>query len=90
MPLPRINPINPAKIAAPFDDLDWVFELKMDGWRCLAYVEDGNCELVSRNGNVYKGLARLANEIARLPVKCAILDTEIVCLDAQGRSCSWT
>src|ERR1700739_852431 len=61
-------------------------ELKMDGWRWVAYIEDGECEVVSRNGNVYKSFARLANEVATLPVKNAILDAEVVCLDDQGRS----
>lgn len=84
--LPRITPIAPVRIAAPFDREDWLFELKMDGWRCVAYVEDGACELVSRNGNVYKGFARLANEVATLPVKNAIVDAELVCIDDQGRS----
>ena len=86
MKLPRIQPINPTRIAAPFDREDWVFELKMDGWRSVAYIEDGACELVSRNANVYKSFARLASEVAALPVKNAILDAEVVCLDDQGRS----
>jgi len=39
--LPRIQPINPTRIAAPFDHQDWIFELKHDGFRALAYIEDG-------------------------------------------------
>jgi bifunctional non-homologous end joining protein LigD len=58
----------------------------MDGWRCTAYVENGVCELVSRNGNVYKSFARLRKEIARLPLRNAILDAELVCLDSEGKS----
>lgn len=86
MNLPRIQPINPSRIAAPFDHDDWCFEIKMDGWRCTAYVEDGMCELLSRNGNVYKSFARLTKEIATLPVKNAIIDSEVVCLDGEGKS----
>jgi bifunctional non-homologous end joining protein LigD len=51
--LPRIQPINPTRIAAPFDHADWFFELKHDGFRALAYIEDGGCKLISRKEIVY-------------------------------------
>ncbi len=41
----------------PFDDPDFLFEVKFDGFRALAYVEDGHCELVSRKGHVYRRFA---------------------------------
>jgi len=84
--LPRIQPINPSRIGAPFDHDDWIFEWKADGWRCMAYVENDVCELVSRNGNVYKSFARLTKELAALPVKSAIIDAEVVVLDPEGKS----
>ena len=52
----------------------------------MAYIENGTCELVSRKNIVYKSFARLASTIAKLPVKNAILDGELVCLDNDGRS----
>jgi bifunctional non-homologous end joining protein LigD len=84
--LPRVQPINPAKIAAPFDHQDWVFELKHDGFRALAYVESGRCRLISRKQIQYKSFASLATALAGLRVHNAILDGEIVCLDQDGRS----
>jgi bifunctional non-homologous end joining protein LigD len=33
----------------PFDDPDFIFELKHDGFRATAYIESGVCRLVSRN-----------------------------------------
>ena len=33
----------------PFDHQDWFYEIKYDGFRGLAYVQDGTCQLVSRN-----------------------------------------
>ena len=84
--LPRIQPINPSRIAAPFDHLDWVFELKHDGFRAIAYIEDGTCQLISRKQIVYKSFAGLTSVMAKLPVKNAILDGEIVCLDQDGHS----
>ena len=87
MTLLRIQPINPARIAAPFDHPDWLFELKQDGYRAFAYIENGKCELVSRKQNVYERFGPLAAALAsELRVKNAIIDGEIVCLDGQGRS----
>ena len=86
MALPRIQPINPTRIAAPFDHSNFVFELKHDGFRAVAYIERGKCELVSRKDIVYKSFAALSSMMAQLPVKNAIFDGELVCLDNDGRS----
>jgi bifunctional non-homologous end joining protein LigD len=84
--LPRITPINPSRIAAAFDHQDWVFELKHDGFRAVAYIEKSACTLISRKQIVYKSFAGLSQALAALPVTSAILDGEIVCLDSDGRS----
>jgi bifunctional non-homologous end joining protein LigD len=71
----------------PFDHADWIFELKHDGFRAVAYVAAGQCTLISRKNNTYKSFAPPRTAIAEeLRVEDAILDGEIVCLDAQGRS----
>ena len=51
--LPQVVPLNPIKQPAPFDHPDYLYELKHDGFRALAYFEDGRCELVSRKDNIY-------------------------------------
>ena len=87
MNLPKIIPTKLSPRKEPFDGDDWIFELKHDGFRCLAYVADGECKLVSRKRNVFKILGPLQAAIARtLKVKNAILDGELICLDAQGRN----
>ena len=48
----------------PFDHPDWIFELKLDGFRALAHFENGAGELVSRNGNTLASFRGLAAEIA--------------------------
>jgi bifunctional non-homologous end joining protein LigD len=71
----------------PFDSDHFIYELKIDGFRALAHVHDGQCELVSRNGNVFRGFAELAEWIAdHLKVESAVIDGEIACLDEDGRS----
>jgi len=54
---------SPANIAT-FDHPDWIFELKLDGFRALAHFENGKAELVSRNGNIFASFGTLTREIA--------------------------
>jgi ATP-dependent DNA ligase len=83
--LPRIAPAKLSLRKEPFDSPDWLFELKHDGFRCLAYIADGECTLVSRNRNLFKTFKPLEAALARtLKVKNAILDGELVCLDSEG------
>jgi bifunctional non-homologous end joining protein LigD len=64
---------------------DWIFELKLDGFRALAYFENGKAELVSRNGNTFASFRTLAAALApHFKADSAILDGEIVSLDAHG------
>jgi len=71
----------------PFNDDDWLFEIKWDGYRALAYLENGEMRLVSRNQN---DLTAEYPELADLPdyikARTAIIDGEIVALDEEGRS----
>jgi bifunctional non-homologous end joining protein LigD len=68
-----------ARLQAPFDLDGWIFEPKLDGFRALAYVEDGTCRLVSRNRNAFKTFEELSKAIAlELRGRSAILDGEIV------------
>ena len=55
--LPRITPIAPTRIRTAFDDPDFVWELKHDGFRALAYIESGSCQLISRKQIQYKSFA---------------------------------
>ena len=75
------------KKSNPFNHPHWLFEVKYDGFRALAYIKDGLCRLVSRNGNIFKSFVQLADDIgASLPRATLVLDGEIVCLDRKGRS----
>ena len=72
---------------AAFDRDGWVFEMKWDGFRGLAYIDAGRCELVSRNDNVFEQFGTLARSLAsELEGRTAVLDGEVVCLDDQGRA----
>jgi bifunctional non-homologous end joining protein LigD len=73
-------------VEEPFDGPDWLFEIKWDGYRAIAFIENGKVRLVSRNQN---DLTHRYPELKDLPqfikAKTAILDGEVVALDEQGR-----
>ena len=74
-------------VDAPFDNPDWLYEVKWDGYRAVAFLDGKSARLVSRNQT---DLTAAYPELAVLPdsvkARTAILDGEIVALDAQGRS----
>jgi hypothetical protein len=51
--------------ALPFDDPNWIFELKYDGFRALAVI-DRRPQLVSRNGNSFGSFAELAKQLQNI------------------------
>jgi bifunctional non-homologous end joining protein LigD len=73
-------------IEKPFDDPDWFFEIKWDGYRAVAFIENGKLRLVSRNQNDLTGQFSELRELpALIKARTAILDGEIVALDEEGR-----
>jgi bifunctional non-homologous end joining protein LigD len=87
MALARFPAMPAVRVVSPFDDLDWIWEPKLDGWRALAYVEGRQCQLVSRHDRAIDRWPSLAVNVARsLNVRNAILDGEIVCLDEYGHT----
>jgi bifunctional non-homologous end joining protein LigD len=83
--LPRVQPIIPTWRKEPFDDPEWLFDFKYDGFRGLCYVEQGRCRFVSRNGNVLSRFEALGNHVAAiLHVDDAIIDGEVIA-DETGR-----
>jgi len=86
--IPRsvLRPMLATMIDAPFDDRNWVFETKWDGFRVVARIDHGDVTLLSRNGkNVTKIYASIAKALAKIRHH-AVLDGELVALDKKGRS----
>jgi bifunctional non-homologous end joining protein LigD len=70
----------------PEDPEAWLFEYKWDGMRALAYWQNGELRLESRNLRDVTGVyPDLVPDPASMPEQDAILDGEIVALDARGR-----
>lgn len=65
---------------------DWHLEIKFDGYRAIAVLNAGKVELWSRNHKPLDEYPEINDALARLPCASAVLDGEIVALDASGRS----
>src|SRR6185436_12177453 len=64
---------------------DWLFELKLDGYRLIASKAHGEALLLTRNGNDYTEVfPEVARAVKALPFDECIIDGEVVCLDANG------
>jgi bifunctional non-homologous end joining protein LigD len=63
---PRMDIAQLTLVRQPFNDPDFLFELKRDGFRALAHIWDGKCELVSRKRNSYKSFQALRDNLACL------------------------
>jgi bifunctional non-homologous end joining protein LigD len=63
----------------------WIYEAKFDGYRVLARLEDGDVKLFTRNGNDWTArLGTLAGEFAKLAIRSAWIDGEIVVANEAG------
>ncbi len=88
-PIPHVaTPMLATSVEEPFDDPEWLFEIKWDGYRALVTVAaDSTVAAASRNGNdllkKFPDLATIGDAFAELPV---LVDGEACALDAEGVS----
>src|SRR6266851_9925323 len=69
----------------PFDHPEWIFELKYDGFRALAVIQNGRTQLISRNGHPFNSFDSLRKAVTAPGAGTTVLDGEIICLDKRGR-----
>ena len=79
-----IKPMLATATKKVFNDPDWVYELKWDGYRVLAHIIDGKVNLYSRNGIAYN--TKFPAIVAELDSveHDLILDGEVVVVDKDG------
>ncbi|WP_331654427.1 DNA ligase D [Aminipila sp.] len=70
------------------DGEDWLYELKYDGYRIMAFVEGNNARLMTRNGNDYvRQFHEVADSLIDFSVgRAMILDGEMVITDSSGKT----
>jgi bifunctional non-homologous end joining protein LigD len=88
IPKAALKPMLATLIGAPFDDPDWVFETKWDGYRVIAKIDAGKVSLLSRGGTVITGdYPQIVSALEKLRhAGQAVIDGELVALDRSGRS----
>ena len=84
---PWIKPCLPTLVDAPPVGPGWVHEIKWDGYRVSAYLDDGEVVIRTRNGHDWtRSFPAIAASVAALPLHSAVIDGEAVVLDDTGRS----
>lgn len=80
----NVVPMLATLINEPFDSEDWLFEIKWDGYRAVAYCNGKDVSLVSRNLKPFtERYAPVAKALKELKLK-AVFDGEIVAVDENG------
>lgn len=84
--MPQVRPMLAKAVSKPFDRKDWLFEIKWDGFRIIAYVQSKKTKLISRNQKDYTQIfSPIYKELSSLDVE-AVLDGEMVVLNEKGIS----
>ena len=82
-----VEPMLAELAPTPFDDPDWLYEIKWDGYRALAVLGPDGVRLRSRRDQDFAAkYAPITEALARIRGTQAVLDGEIVVVDKDGRS----
>lgn len=85
--LPKfISPMLAISVDQPFDNDDWLFEVKWDGFRALAFINKGEVQLKSRTDQSWNRLFPAIVEDLKKLKQQLVLDGELVILDQNGKS----
>jgi bifunctional non-homologous end joining protein LigD len=86
-PMPKkVKPMLATLTDKAFDDQDWFYEIKWDGYRAIGSWDGRRAELYSRNGLDFSQKYPSVFEALRGLKQPAVIDGEIVVLDEQGKS----
>jgi bifunctional non-homologous end joining protein LigD len=90
-PLPKfVEPSLPSAVEKAPSGADWVHEIKYDGYRVQARIENGRVQLLTRQGLDWtERFPAVAKAVAALPVKSALVDGEVV-VQTEGGVASFT
>ena len=80
-----IKPMLATLVDKPFDDEHWIYEIKWDGYRALAYLKNGKAEISSRaNLSFNNKFPSIVEALQQWKVK-AVVDGEIVAINENGK-----
>lgn len=80
----KLEPMLATLVNEAFDEPGWLYEVKWDGYRVLAFMQAGNVELKSRNDKPYNEKFYPIYEALKAWGINAVLDGEVVVLNEKG------
>ncbi|WP_323154824.1 DNA ligase D [Pseudomonas alvandae] len=84
-PMPETLKPELATLVESAPDGDWLYEIKFDGYRVMARIDNGDVRLITRNGHDWTHkLPKQAEALAALGLESAWLDGEMVVANEQG------
>jgi bifunctional non-homologous end joining protein LigD len=81
-----IKPMKATLVDEPFDDPNWVYEVKWDGYRAVGVINQGDAELISRNNIPFNERFYPIHNLLKSWKLNAIVDGEILVLNGKGIS----
>ncbi|MCJ7617023.1 MAG: hypothetical protein MUO43_10860, partial [Desulfobacterales bacterium] len=83
--VPHYDPMLASLVEKPFDNSDWIFEIKWDGYRAIAEINKDDVVLISRNRASFNTrFPAIVDTLKKMRIT-AVLDGEIVVVDSDGR-----
>jgi len=82
----NIQPMKATLVDEPFDDPNWIYEVKWDGYRAIATINKGEVELISRNNKTFNDKFYSIHKLLQKWKINAVLDGEILVLNDKGIS----
>lgn len=82
----HVKPMLATLVNEPFDDPDWIYEVKWDGYRAVSYINDGSVDILSRNDKSFNDKYYPLWELLSGWKINAVIDGEIVVLNDKGQS----
>ncbi len=80
-----VEPMLATLVAAPFDDPDWLFEVKWDGFRVETVVDGGGVRLWTRGQqDAARYFGAFLDPPTWIAARSAIVDGEVIALDDRG------
>ncbi|HTF27598.1 MAG TPA: hypothetical protein VK625_02070, partial [Flavitalea sp.] len=82
----QLKPMLATLVDKPFDEPGWIYEVKWDGYRALAFVDKKNVDLRSRNDKSFnEKFYAIYTALTKLGIT-AVLDGEIIVADENGHA----
>ncbi|MEO8887106.1 MAG: DNA ligase D [Mucilaginibacter sp.] len=83
--LKNIKPMKATLVDEPFDDPEWLYEVKWDGYRAVGFINKGDVQLISRNNLPFNKFYPIIDHLKKWNIN-AVLDGEILVLNDKGIS----